>query len=298
MIAWSTMGRVWIALAMTCLIGSGNAQAECRPTAILSGEPTLVFELAERLAASGIATTPADNCPLARVRVEQRGQQIRVEITDRFGRTGTREVRDAGTVATIVESWTSQEIEAGSLPSLAETSTPVAVVAAPAPWVYGLTAAIDSSAGSDGSIWMGGTVSSCARIGAVCVGGLVRAARDTRAIDASTIDHDSVALAALVTIGLPRKVGGFLITPGIGAGYGWQRLSEHHFDMVHMMSFDVDRSSHGLHADVHLDAAHRLGKHLSIYAGVRGDTAVVRSDSTTGPRSFVHAALGFRLGME
>ncbi len=294
------MGRVSIALATACLIGTGReAYAECRPTAIPSGEPTLVLELAQRLAASGIATTSAGNCPLARVRVEQRGQQIRIEITDRFGRTGTREVRDVATAATVVESWTSQEIEAGSLPSLAESSTPFTVIAAPTPWVYGLTAALDSSAGSDGSVWMGGTVSSCARIGRACVGALVRAARDTRAIDAGVaIDHDSVALSALATIGLPQKIGGFLITPGVGAGYGWQRVSEHHFDMVHMMSFDLARSSHGVHADVHLDAAHPLGKHVSIYAGVRGDTAVVRSDSTTGPRSFLHAALGFRLGME
>ncbi len=294
-----TMGRVWIALAAACLLGSASeARAECRPTAIPSGEPTLVVRLSERLAASGIATSAATGCPIARVRVEQRGEQIRVEITDSFGRTGTREVRDVATAATIVESWTSQAIEVGSLPSLVGPAPAPAVVAVAAtPWIYGVTAAFDSSAASDGSIWMGGVVTSCVRVGAVCAGMMLRGTSDTVAAG-TMIDHDTRELDALATVGLPRRLGGFTITPGIGAGYRWQQITEHHFDAVHMVGFEQARSSHGLVADVHVDATHPLGNHVSIYAAVRGDSAVLRSDSTTGPRSFVHASIGIRLGME
>jgi hypothetical protein len=286
------MGRV-LALAALLLIASrSDARAECRPAAIPSGEPTLVRQLSERLTASGIATTSTAGCPIAHVRLEQRGEQIHLEVTDSFGRRGTRQVRDVATAATIVESWTSQEIEIGTLPALAEPAPASVVVGAPFVARHALVAAFESSAGSDGSLWMGGAVSGCVRVSALCIGGLVRGTREAREAAAS-IAHDSMAVDALLTVGLPRKLGGFTITPGIGVGYGYYRLTEHHLDMT-MHPIDLDRPSHGLHADAHLSAAHPIGTRLSLYADVRGDAAVSRT-TDVGPRSFARASIGLRL---
>lgn len=294
MIRSSTMGRAWVALAaLACL--SREAMAECRPTAVPYGEPTLVRLLGERLAANGIATTAASGCPMARVRVEQRGEQIHVEVTDSFGRTGTREVHDVATAATIVESWTSQEIDDGSMPPEAVTKmTP----ATSSTWRHGITAAFESSAGGDRSIWLGVAVSGCVRLGPACAGAIVRGTQDTTAgTSGAAIDHDTKQFAALATVGLPRHVGGFVVTPGVGIGYGWLEVTEHHHD-AHAMLFEVQFPSHALLADVHVSAARSLGRHISLYLDLRGDTALTRTSLPYGAASFVRASFGVRLGAE
>jgi hypothetical protein len=299
------MGRASIAIAaLSCLIAwRSEARAECRATAVPSGEPVLVERLSERLAASGIATTSVEGCPTTRVRIEQRGEQVRVEITDSFGRTGTREVHDVATAATIVESWTAQEVNEGTLPALVETAKPTASIVATTSiaatsWRHGVTAALESSAGSDGSIWLGGAVSGCVRVGPLCVGALARATRDTKAVtDASVLDHDAQELSVLATLGLPRTLGAFKLTPGVGLGYGWLELTEHHHD-AHGLPIDMGFTSHAMRADLHVSLAHPLGKHFSAYADVRGDAALLRTDVPYGPRSFLRASFGIRLGAE
>ncbi len=308
MIASTTMGRLAIALLALAMPASALAEpTTCRPVAMPSGEPVLVRQLSERLVASGIATTPIAGCPSARVRLEQRGEQIHLEVTDSFGRSGTREVRDVATAATIVESWTSQEIDEGSLPPVpavrvaavepaASIATVAPVALASARWSHGVTGAIESAAGSDGSIWMGAAMTGCVRFGAVCAGMLVRAARDTRVGNASIVNPDTDELSALATVGTPRRLGRFTLTPGVGLGYGWMRVTEHHLD-AHTVPFDLKLTGHAMRADVHVSAARALGRRLSLYVELRGDTAVVRSDSF-GPRSFVRAAIGLRVGAE
>lgn len=294
MIRSRAMGRAWVALAaLACL--SREAMAECRPTAVPYGEPTLVRLLGERLAASGIATTAISGCPMARVRVEQRGEQIHVEVTDSFGRTGTREVHDVETAATIVESWTSQEIDEGSLPPEVVTKeTPTS----PATWRHGLTAAFESSAGGDRSLWLGVAVSGCVRLGPACAGAIVRGTQDTSSgTSGAAIDHDTKQLAALATVGLPRRVGSFVVTPGIGLGYGWLEITEHHHD-AHGMLLDMPFPSHALVADIHVSAARPIGRHISLYLDLRGDTALARTSLPYGATSFVRASFGVRIGAE
>jgi len=299
------MGRGWLVpvcvFASFASIASASsiARADCRPTAIPSGEPALVQRLAERLAANGIETTEAASCPSARVRVEQRGDQILVEITDRFGRTGTREVRDVATAATVVESWTSQEVEAGTLPALATpaVAAPAIVVAATRPEQrLGVAAAFDSAAGSDGSVWLGGGVETCVRVRRLCVGGAVRAARDAVA-SLGSIDHDTTAIAATIGAGLPQRFGRVTVVPAIGAGYGWQRLTEHHLD-AHLQPLDLSRSSHGLIGDAHVAAIVAVARRIALYAALGGELALARTDTTTGPRGFARAAFGVWFGVE
>lgn len=305
MIAWILMGRAHhVLVAVSCLFGARTAWAECQPTAVPSGDASLVLRLTERLTASGIATTSTSGCPAAKVRLEQRGDQIQLEVTDSFGRVGKRDVQDLTTAATIVESWTLQEIEEGAMPPLAEvpapTDAPSPVVArAPARTVtLGLVAAAESSLADDGSLWLGATVSGCVPIGAVCVGALLRGTRDTGAAgSASTMKHDTNELQTLATVGLPRRLGSFVVTPAIALGWGWQQLAEHHLD-VHMMPFDMEYSSHALRAGAQIAATRRIGRWLAIHAELSGDTAVARTAIPYGPSSAIRFSMGLRLGAE
>jgi len=294
MIRSTAMGRAWVALAaLACL--SREAMAECRPTAVPYGEPTLVRLLGERLVANGIATTATSGCPTARVRVEQRGEQIHVEVTDSFGRTGTREVHDVATAATIVESWTSQEIDEGSLPP--ETVTQVTPTTS-STWRHGIAAAFESSAGGDRSLWLGMAVSGCVRVGPACAGAIVRGTQDaTAGTSGAAIDHDTKQFAALATVGLPLRLGGFVVTPGVGIGYGWLEITEHHHD-AHGLPIEMPFPSHALLADVHVSAARPIGRHISLYLDLRGDTALTRTALPYGAASFVRASFGVRLGAE
>lgn len=299
MIRSTAMGRVWVALAaLACL--SREAMAECRPTAVPYGEPTLVRLLGERLKASGIATTQTSGCPTAHVRVEQRGEQIHVEVTDSFGRTGIREVHDVATAATIVESWTSQEIDEGSLPPevVAKEVVTNETPALPSTWRHGLTAAFESSAGGDRSLWLGVAVSGCVRLGPACAGAIMRGTQATSAgTSGAAIDHDLKQFAAIATVGLPRHLGSFVVTPGIGIGYGWLEITEHHHD-AHGMVIDMPLPSHALVADLHVSAARPIGRHISLYFDLRGDTALARTSLPYGAASFVRASFGVRLGAE
>lgn len=283
-------------VVVTCLIGPiAAAHAECHPTALASGDPSLVVRLSERLAANGVATVAIPGCPVARVRVEPRGEQIHIEITDDYGRTGSRDVGDLATAATVVESWTSREIDAGSIPPVIETPRPAAVAVAVVATRsrarrLAATTAFESSAGSDGTIWFGGMVAGCARIGPLCVGGLVRGALDANAIPDPIVDYDLAELSAYATVGLPRRIGRFTITPGVGLGYGWRRLTEHHVDLQ-MVAFDQVFTRTAARAELHLGVAYPLGHGLSLCSEVRGD-AIVPSETQAGPRGFVRVSIG------
>lgn len=295
------MGRALQALvALSCLASARAARAECRPTAVPSGEASLVLRLTERLTASGIATTTTSGCPAAKVRLEQRGEQIHLEVTDSFGRIGKRDVRDVTTAATIVESWTLQEIEEGALPPLSATTTlaPLTRHATPRTVTLGVAATAESSVADDGSLWFGATMSACMPIGALCVGALLRASRDTDTLGSSSdVKHDTSELQAVATLGVPRRLGAFVVTPAITVGWGRQQLSEHHLD-VHMLPFDMDFSSHALRAGAGVAATRRLARWVSLYADLSGDAAVVRTAIPYGSRSAVRFSLGLRLGAE
>jgi hypothetical protein len=289
--------RVLVAIAALSGWLSTNAHAECKPAALMSGDPVLAHTLSQRLAASGIETTSTSGCPAVRVRVEQRGDQVHLALTDTFSRLGERQVRDVATAAAIVESWTLQEVEEGSLPELAASASPppAASSIAPRAAASGLAAMFESSLGGDGSLWLGGAVSGCARLGPVCVGGIVRFARDTRSTgETAGIDHRSNEIHALATLDLARSIGRFSISPGLGLGYGWLEISASHLDM-HMLPVEVAYSSHALRADLHVTIMRSLGRSIALYCDLRGDTALVRSEIPGGPESFVRAAIGIRV---
>jgi hypothetical protein len=281
------------AIFVGVMLAASAAHAECPPTALSSGDPVLARSLSDRLAANGIATTSIDGCPAVRVRVEQRGDQLHLEMADAFARVGQRQVRDVATAAAVVESWTRHEIEEGSMPALVDAAP---LVARPASSATGLGLAFESSIGDDSSLWIGAAASGCVAMGPVCTGGLIRGARDTRSTgDTQDSNHRSSELHALATVDLPRRLGAFTISPGAGIGYGWLDITSTHLD-IHMLPVEDSVSSHALRGEVHVTFTRRIGGGFALVGDVRADSALARTEIPGGPRGFVRAAFGLRFG--
>ena len=80
----------------------------------------------------------------------------------------------------------------------------------------------ETSVGSDGSYWVGSAVTTCARLGAVCPGGLARFALDLGGADAvAGRDSSRVTVELLAMLAFPRPVGPVVVTPAVAAGLGW-----------------------------------------------------------------------------
>jgi hypothetical protein len=273
-------------------VGSASARAECKPTAIAQGDPALAHTLAERLAASGIATTPAAGCPVVTVTVEPRGEQLHLSLADAFARTSERDVRDVATAAAIVESWTTQEVEAGSLPPEPARIEPVAVARSA---YRGVSLAASSSLGSDGTTWVGGALAACTPLSVFCLGGALRGEADTNATGVSSpVAQDSYVLAAYATIDLPIDVSGWVASPGVGAGYGFHHVVAHHHDPLGN-PLDVPTSDHQLRVAAHFGLARPFADHWSAIADLWGDLGALRSDTSFGPSASLRLSLGLRL---
>ena len=283
-------------MSLGLLVGAtAKVRAECRPAAVPIGDPALVQMLSERLSAGGITTTPLAGCPAVRVNVERRGQQVHLRVMDAYQRLGEREVRDVATAAAIIESWTLQEIEQGS-PRVVTEQAPA--VAAPAPITPIATTWIGasgrSSIGDDGSTWLGGAISGCTRLGWSCVGASVGFTSATAAVeDAMTGTHRSLAIDAMATLDVPRQLGGLFASPGISAGYGWNRIHEQHLDM-HSMPLSSSHASHALRAGAHVRISRPLGKRVAIFGELFADVAALRTEIPEGPRARAGLSLGAR----
>jgi hypothetical protein len=279
---------------MVTLVGSKTASAQCKPAVVAQGDPALVTGLTTRLAANGIATSSTDGCPTLRVNIEQRGTQLHVRLADASQRTGERDVQDIATAAAVVESWTYQEIEAGTLPEVPPEAPPI-VLGPRRTTRSGISASMISGLGTDGATtWIGGSISACVRISSLCAGATLRSQLDTRASgDTSAINQSLYTLGALATLDLPRKLGSFILSPGIGVGYTYLHVTTTHRDAM-MNPFDIPTADHQLRGGAHAALLKSLSDHVGAFADLWVDAAALRSDSQFGPAAYVSFALGLR----
>jgi len=287
-IAWKTVRRSAICLVVLARL----ARADCTPAAIAQGDPALVQALVAKLRADGIATAPTAGCPTVQVAIDHRGEQVHLRLADAFQRTSERDVQDLATAAAVVESWTYQVVDAGRLPA-----EPPPVPVSPHLVHSGIAASAMSSLGSNGgTTWIGGALGACVRLDPVCAGVALRAQKDTTASgETTTIAQDSYALAAFATLDLPRRLGEFIVTPGIAVGYGYLHVITHHHDGMGNL-LDVPSSDHELRGAIHAMLLRPLGARLAAFADLWGDGAVVRSDPhSLGPAASLVVALGLRV---
>lgn len=275
------------------------ARAECKPTAVPHGDPALVQTLTQRLVANGIETTSSGDCPVVRVQVDQRGPQVHLRVTDAYERLGERDVQDIATAAAIIESWTLQEIEAGSGPvdeqAVGAPASSIGVRAAEAAAATGFAVSMRSAVADDASTWLGGSVSACVRIGWACAGATVRGAKDIEATGPTSSDHHSVLqIDTLATIEVPRRLGRFVVSPGADIGYAWQRITTPHVD-IHMQPVTAVDSSHGLRAGLYVRGSRAVTDRFAIFAELAGDTSLIRSGITLGPATTLGISVGARI---
>lgn len=285
------------------LAATGRAHAECKPAAVPAGDPALVRTLSERLIASGIETTASEGCPAVRVQVEQRGQQLVLRVTDGYQRRGERSVQDLGTAAAVIESWTLQEVEAGSMP--AESMPPADAAPAPAaasisavpmtPWLA-IGVAGRSGLQNDGSTWVGGAATGCLRVGRVCVGASIGYLADASTTDDHTRGTQrSQELDAIAIAELPVHLGRFTVSPGLGLGYGWQTFAQQHLD-AHMLPMSIEYSSHALRGNAHVTLSRPFGP-IALFGELFGDASVLRTAIPSGPTTAPRARGGLSFGV-
>jgi hypothetical protein len=220
------------ALAMFgVLTGRRAGAADCPPVAVVEGAVGIVQAVRTLLRAHGIASDP-DSCPQRVVRASLSAAPgsngYALHVVDAFGRTNDRHVSDAVTAASLIESWAVPDAEGFvRLRSISTTSArpaksaPLPGATPALPWR--LAAAIELAAGTDSSLWYGGTVTGCGRIASLCIGGRARVGRD-EGIAGPRPDGGDLSRTmgeALVLVSLPLTNGSLAFNPMIGIGSDW-----------------------------------------------------------------------------
>jgi len=213
--------------------------------------------------------------------LEQRGEHVHLRVIDAYARSGERDVQDVATAAAIVASWTLQEVEARALPP-ADAAVHRVVR-------DGVAIALVSALAGDRRTWVGAGISTCFRFGPVCSGPGLRV---ERALGAT--GNGDRALSVRTTLDLPRRLGGFVVSPGATAGYHWLHVTTRQRDAMNQ-EMDVETTDRQLRAGAHVAVTHAWGDYLSLSADVGGELAFGRSQPQVEPRAALWLAIGVRI---
>jgi hypothetical protein len=231
----------------------------CPPAAAVHGRVEIVRPVVETLRSHGVRPPQAGGrCAERAIRASlaragDRGM-YRLRIVDGYGRSSERRSVDAATAASLIESWAMGEDTqmlasraapaapgrtspegAARLPAAATEPPPLdgpATAVAPAgvegegasPGVR-VIAALETQTDLDGNRLHGGSVTACAHVGRVCVGGRLRRGRGSDATTVPDTDINRSGVDLLAVIALPLGAGRFSLTPLAGVGAGWTRAT-------------------------------------------------------------------------
>lgn len=307
------------AIALVTLLaaerGAIAGDESCPPTALVTGEPTLVEAVLTSLERRGIALEAAPDCPAVAVRIDRTATGLRVSIRDPDGRRSERVVSDADTAAALVESWARPELGAPSHarpaaatvtarardPETPATLQPVIVYAAQ-PRPIAVAATTTASVASDGSAWLGLDAGACVQIGPVCAGAMVRTRLDSEVVGASERQETSrLGVDLLLTADRPSLWGRTRLRPGIGAGVGWLRSRSNPDGATPGQRVEFDAG--GLRLDAHLAVSFPIRRHVSLELDLSVDvsllahTAPYQDEGVTlagEPRGFLRGGIGLR----
>ena len=122
-------------LALLAAPASPRAGAGCPPTAVVEGAAEIVTPIAAVLRRRGVGPGPSDCGRVVRASLAARPNldTYALHIEDGYGRVSDREVADAGTAASLIESWAIDEDADVLAPRVAPVATEIITAAAPAP---------------------------------------------------------------------------------------------------------------------------------------------------------------------
>jgi len=304
-------------IGLSCLLAHGRASAAiCPPSATVTGAPRIVEPVRAILRDHDLTTT-ASACTGAEKRVQAwliaepggRGYVLRIE--DPFGRRSERRIGDAETAASLIESWLAPETETvpalNTQPGVAhqqatdETETRAAPPAASPPG-WRVAGALELGTSGGDSLWYGSAVTACGTVGALCVGGRLRMARDDNFFD---LDHDSGSRSAVELLALaawPLAGNGVTLTPLVGFGVG--RL---HGDNPNLTDGEADMPGGddiGLRLEASASAGFSLSRRLTLVAELgaahawslvtRTSPEALPGQRMTAPSNYLRGALALQ----
>jgi hypothetical protein len=269
--------------------GAARAAGACPPTAVVVGAAEIVTPIAAVLRRRGVGAGPSDCGRVVRASLAPRPNlnTYSLHIEDGYGRVSDREVADAGTAASLIESWAIDEdadvLAPRAAPAAIETVTaapapPPPVALPPAKW--GVEALGELATGNDGSTWYGGSAAACGRLGPVCVGGRVRFARDPGGNVGNfgggggggiggmfTGDWSRTRYGGSAIVALPLTRGWLTVAPAIGVGMVRTRSA--------LSAAPIEFADHVLSvsAEAGLAVAGALSTHWSLVADLGGTLA-------------------------
>jgi hypothetical protein len=293
---------------------SATAWAACPPVAIVEGAAEIVAPIAAVLRSRGVRSEPSGCGRVVRASLATSpgDKSYSLHIEDGYGRVSDREIADARTAASLIESWAIDE----DADVLAPRAAPIAIERAPATPVVPPTAASTAfhvaalgevSTASDGSVWYGGGAGACGRVGSICLGGRARIARDAgngSGVVAGSLSRTRIDGA--VTASLPLSRGAFTFAPALGVGLYWTRSAINQLAIEEVpVQIPVDMAADDLAVGVEASAAaaYAVSAHWSLVAalgGVFANRVSTRGGEwdvlPTPPRGFVHLGTGLQYG--
>jgi hypothetical protein len=296
---------------------SATAGAACPPVAIVEGAAEIVAPVAAVLRRRGVRSEPSGCGRVVRASLATSPgvKSYSLHIEDGYGRVSNREIADAGTAASLIESWAVDE----DADVLAPRAAPIAIAHAPetptlaaAGGTAGFGVAIlgEVSTASDGSVWYGGGAGACGRVGLICLGGRARIARDAgngSGVLAGSLSRTRIDGA--LTASVPLSRGAFTFAPALGVGLYWTRSTIDELAIQEVqVQIPIDMAADDLAVGVEasLAAAYAVSAHWSLVAALGGvfanrvSTRAAEWDrlSTvpTPPRGFVHLGTGLQYG--
>ncbi len=287
-------------LLASCLFAGfpATAGAACPPVAIVEGAAEIVTPVAAVLRRRGLRSEPSGCGRVVRASLVAKPglNAYGLHIEDGYGRVSDREIADASTAASLIESWAIDEDADVLAPRAAPTTIARAPVAPPvplsgAPGAFRVATRGEVASATDGSVWYGGALSACGRVGLMCLGGRARIARDgggdgggglTGYLTRTRIDAGAAA-------SLPLSRGAFTLAPAIGVGLYWTRSTANQLPL----DIPVD-----VLANVVDDFA--LGRGRRHRGGVRRRRALVLRDRAGRPvrEPGVQPGRGFTMGLD
>jgi len=307
-----------VGIMLIAICATRHASAACRPGVRLDGDAALVGAVGAALGERGVTTDVAPDatgnpreCLPARVTLARHDERIAVTITGAREAAVEREVTDARTATTVIESWVRTDVDEPLLASRTiamAAPAPAAPPPPPPPPVMTTTVAppaangrgvqlfaiAERSIASDGTNWLGVQIGGCVALGPLCIGGRGRFS----VAGGPQLSHDNLerhGFELLAAADLPLRFGPAMLSPGIGVGVG----SVH----THQEGTPQSEGTGGPHADAHVSLAYQLRPHLALEAAMSVDvTETTHVDSSSAvmlpdePQFFARFGAGVRFG--
>jgi hypothetical protein len=291
-------------IGLAYVLANRVAQAvTCPAIANVQGVAEIVESVRVMLRAHGIAVEPspelarcAERSVHAWLRREPPSRSYALHIEDPFGRTSDRQVSDAETAASLIESWAlplAAALAAPSpIPAVVRQETDNLPRAKETPAIHWrLTGALEVAGGSDDSLWYGGTLTGCANVTTLCVGGRLRIARDDSVWGPDRdVTRSGTELLALVTLPLVRH--GVRLAPMMGLGVGWVHTGPPQGEPDNMSRVSDDLA---LRWEAAVNAEIPLSAHLSLVGeiGVSLGRSIAASSRAGGGEVIFDAPTGY-----